>query len=368
MFIQGNEACVLGAIAAGCRFYAGYPITPSSEIMEHMAVKLPEAGGVFIQMEDEIGSIGAVIGASWAGAKSMTATSGPGLSLMIENIGYAIMTETPCVIVDVQRAGPSTGQATKVASGDVMQVRWGAHGDYEIIALSPWSAQEMYDLVIRAFNLSETYRTPVFLLADEAVSHIRENVNPHKKFRMITRPGKTKMPPFGTVVGNKVTPMPRFGQGLKLSVTGSTHDEWGYRRTQSPSAQAKLVARFCNKITDNADKIIDYEEYFISPDTKILIIAYGITARSALRAVELAQESGIKAGLLRLRTLWPMPEKRFAAISRRIKRIIVPELNQGQVIREIQRFTDIPTIPINKTSGQVITANEIFEVINKNAK
>ncbi|MFA5795018.1 MAG: 2-oxoacid:acceptor oxidoreductase subunit alpha [Candidatus Brocadiia bacterium] len=367
-FIQGNEACVLGAMAAGCRFYAGYPITPSSEIMEHMAAKLPDAGGVFIQMEDEIGSIGAVIGASWAGAKSMTATSGPGLSLMIENIGYAIMTETPCVIVDVQRAGPSTGQATKVASGDVMQVRWGAHGDYEIIALSPWSAQEMYDLVIRAFNLAETYRIPVFLLADEAVGHIRENVNPHKKFRIITRPVKSKMPPFGTIAGNKVTPMPRFGQGLKLSVTGSTHDEWGYRRTQSPAAQTKLVERFCNKIKDNADKIIDYQEYFIQPDTEILLIAYGITARSALRAVEQARESGIKAGLLRLRTLWPMPEKRFAAIASRVKRIIVPELNQGQLIREVQRFTGIPTIPMNKTSGEVITANEIFEVINNNAR
>lgn len=375
-FIQGNEACALGAIAAGCRFYAGYPITPSSEIMERMAAELPKVNGAFIQMEDEIGSMGAVIGAAWAGAKAMTATSGPGLSLMVESIGYAIMTETPCVIVDVQRAGPSTGQATKVASGDLMQVRWGAHGDYEIIVLSPWSAQEMYDLTIRAFNLSETYRIPVFVLSDEAVGHIREKVDLHKDFQIVARPDKTDTPPFGNPEAkpqrspddfgnNTVTPMPRFGTGRKLSVTGSTHDEWGYRKTQSPSAQAKLVERFCNKIRNNVDKITDCEEYSVD-DAEVLIIAYGITARSALHAVELARAEGKKVGLLRLKTVWPMPEKRFAAIGPNVKRIIVPEMNQGQLIREVQRFTRCPVVPLNKTNGEVITAKEILSQIMTN--
>ncbi len=361
-FIQGNEACALGAIAAGCRFYAGYPITPSSEIMERMAAELPKVNGTFIQMEDEIGSMGAVIGAAWAGAKAMTATSGPGLSLMVESIGYAIMTETPCVIVDVQRAGPSTGQATKVASGDVMQVRWGAHGDYEIIALAPWSAQEMYDLTIRAFNLAETYRIPVFVLSDEAVGHIREKVDLHRNFQVVTRPDKTDAPLFGDPKNNTVTPMARFGTGRKLSVTGSTHDEWGYRKTQSPVAQAKLVERFCNKIKNNVNKITDYEEYLVE-DAETLVIAYGITARSALHALELARAEGKKVGLLRLKTVWPMPEKRFLAIGGNVKKVIVPEMNQGQLIREVQRFARCPVAPLNKTNGEVITAAEIFAIL-----
>lgn len=348
----------MGAIAAGCRFYAGYPITPSSEIMERMAVELPKADGTFIQMEDEIGSIGAVIGAAWTGAKSMTATSGPGLSLMLENIGYGIMTETPCVIVDVQRAGPSTGQATKVASGDVMQVRWGTHGDYEIIAFSPWSVQEMYELTIKAFNLAETYRTPVFLLSDEAVGHLREKAELSKDVEIIKRSPKSDKPFFGPGAL-----MPTLGQGKKLSITGSTHDEWGIRKTQSPEIQAKFTTHFCDKIRLNADRITEYEEYYLDGQTTVLVIAYGFTARSALRAVELAREKGGKAGLLRLKTVWPMPENKLKSLPTSISKIIVPEMNQGQVIREIQRFIKCPIVPLNKTNGQVITPSEIESLL-----
>lgn len=361
-FLQGNEACALGAIKAGCRFYAGYPITPSSEIMERMAVELPKVNGVFVQMEDEIASMGAVIGAAWAGAKAMTATSGPGLTLMLENIGYAIMTETPCVIVDVQRAGPSTGQATKPASGDVMQVRWGASGDYEIIALSPWSVTEMYEMTILAFNFAEQYRIPVFLVADEAVGHLRESTVLDENIKVIQRAGKTESAIFGDPQSNAVTPMPAFGQGRKLSITGSTHDHWGYRKTQSPEFQAKSVARFCNKITSNIDKIISFEQYFME-DAEEVVVAYGFTARSALRAVQTARSQGRKIGLIRLKTLWPFPEKCLKELPKGVSKIIVPEMNQGQVLREIQRFTDIPVVGHNKTDGTVITAKELTESI-----
>lgn len=354
----------MGAIKAGCRFYAGYPITPSSEIMEQMARELPKVGGVFVQMEDEIGSMGAVIGATWAGAKAMTATSGPGLTLMLENIGYAIMTETPCVIVDVQRAGPSTGQATKPASGDVMQVRWGASGDYEIIALSPWSATEMYEMTIQAFNLAETYRVPVFLLADEAVGHIRESAVISPDIPVVNRVDHTDLPTFGNSKDNSVTPMPMFGQGRKLSVTGSTHDEWGYRKTQSPEAQATSVARFCNKIKQNTDKIISYESYHIE-DAETIVIAYGFTARSALKAVQTARADGHKVGLIRLKTIWPFPEGIFRELPKTVKKIVVPEMNQGQIVREIQRFTALPVEQYNKTNGTVITASEIADKLNE---
>jgi 2-oxoglutarate ferredoxin oxidoreductase subunit alpha len=363
-FLQGNEACALGAIQAGCRFYAGYPITPSSEIMEKMAEELPKVDGVFVQMEDEIASIGAVIGAAWAGAKAMTATSGPGLTLMLENIGYAIMTETPCVIVDVQRAGPSTGQATKPASSDIMQVRWGASGDYEIIALSPWSVTEMYEMTIQAFNFAETYRIPVFLLADEVLGHLRESTRLHQNIPIIQRPEKTDLPPFGNYADNCATPMPLFGQGRKLSVTGSTHDEWGYRLTQSPSAQARLINRLCNKIRQDLDKISLFETYFLEEDTEILVIAYGFTARGAFTAVKTASQKEAKIGFIRLKTLWPFPEKIFSNLPKAISKIVVPEMNQGQVVREIQRFTNCQVIPYNKTDGTVISAKEILEKVN----
>ncbi|MBI3353932.1 MAG: 2-oxoacid:acceptor oxidoreductase subunit alpha [Nitrospirae bacterium] len=359
-FLQGNEACAEGAIRAGCRFYAGYPISPSSEIMERIANRFPECSGKFIQMEDEIASISAVIGASWAGAKAMTATSGPGLSLMLENIGYAIMTETPCVIVDVQRAGPSTGQATKPAQGDVMQIRWGASGDYQIIALSPWSVQEMYDLTIEAFNLSEQFRVPVFLLCDEAVGHLREKCIIKDGVEIINRKKAKGKPPFGEDGDNLVPPMPSFGEGEKLLVTGSTHNEWGFRKTADPLVQQRLVKRLSDKILLNQEKIIKTEGHFLD-DAEIGIIAYGITARASLKAVKILREKGIKAGLLRLKTLWPFPEKNVGELSARVKKLIVPEMNLGQIVREVERVAECEVIKISKVNGEVMTPTEIVK-------
>jgi 2-oxoglutarate/2-oxoacid ferredoxin oxidoreductase subunit alpha len=376
LLMQGNEACARGAITAGCRFYGGYPITPSSEIMEYMASQLPKVGGVFAQMEDEIASIAAVIGASWAGAKAMTATSGPGFTLMLENIGYAIMTETPCVIVDVQRAGPSTGQATKPGSGDLQQVRWGASGDYEIIALSPWSVQEMYEFIIRAFNLAETYRVPTFLMADEAVGHLKEKVILDPNITIVPRAAKSNLPPFGHPLkqgenpanadfkDTLPTPMPTFGQGRKLLVTGSTHDINGYRKTQDPNTHARLVNRFCNKIRAHQEQIQDNETYFMD-DAEIVLVAYGFTARSALRAVNLLRAKKVKAGLIRLKTIWPFPDKLFESLTQQVTRVIIPEMNQGQIYRELQRCVPdrIKLVPYNKTNGLVIEPKEILGVI-----
>jgi len=355
-FWLGDEACAEGAIAAGCNFYAGYPITPSSEIMERIAHRFSEINRLFIQMEDELASIAACIGAAWAGAKAMTATSGPGLSLMLENIGYALITETPLVIVDIQRAGPSTGQATRPAQGDMMQARWGAHGDYEIIALSPWSVTEMYTETIRAFNLAERFRVPVLILADEAVGHLREGVKVEKEVRVYERKKGKGVAPFA---GKDVPPMPAFGEGEKLLVTGSTHDQWGFRRTVSPEAQKNLVRHLARKITDHKDEIIEVVEYHgQDKELDLLLVAYGFTARSALAAVEAAREKGLKAGLLRLKTIWPFPQKELLRVGQKAKRIIVPEMNLGQIVREVQRvLPQAEAYP--RTDGQVITPQEI---------
>ncbi|MDH4100042.1 MAG: 2-oxoacid:acceptor oxidoreductase subunit alpha [Nitrospirota bacterium] len=360
--MQGNEAAAEGALAAGCRFYAGYPITPSSELMEHMAKRLPELGGAFIQMEDEIGSIAAVIGASWAGAKAMTATSGPGLSLMQENIGYAVMTEAPCVIVNVMRAGPCTGQATKPAAGDVMQVRWGSHGDYQIIALSPWSVQEMFDMSVRAFNLAETYRVPVFLLADEAVAHLREGCVIPASVPVVNRKKEPGKAPFG---GEQVPPMPAFGEGEKVLVTGSTHDEWGYRKSADPNIQEQLIRRLSEKITANASAIVETESHWLD-DADVLIVAYGIVARSSMKAVKVLREQGVKAGLLRLKTLWPFPEDavRLAAEGKRL--IIVPEMNLGQVALEVERVVRHDVVCVAGVRGEVLRPEPIIEAVNNN--
>ncbi|MGB5932120.1 MAG: 2-oxoacid:acceptor oxidoreductase subunit alpha [Anaerolineae bacterium] len=355
-FWLGDEACAEGAIATGCNFYAGYPITPSSEIMERIAHRFSEMNRLFIQMEDELASIAACIGASWAGAKAMTATSGPGLSLMLENIGYALITETPLVIVDVQRAGPSTGQATRPAQGDMMQARWGAHGDYEIIALSPWSVTEMYTETIRAFNLAERFRVPVLILADEAVGHLREGVKIDKEVRVYERKKGRGVAPF---VGKDVPPMPAFGEGEKLLITGSTHDPRGFRRTVSPEAQKNLVGHLARKITDHQSEIIEVVEYHgQDEELDLLLVAYGFTARSALAAVEAAREEGLKAGLLRLKTIWPFPQEELSRVGQKAKRIIVPEMNLGQIVREVQRV--LPQAePYSRTDGQVITPQEI---------
>ncbi len=364
-FLQGDEAIAEGAIAAGCNYYGGYPITPSSEIMERICERFAELGGgrVFIQMEDEIASIASCIGASWAGAKAMTATSGPGLTLMLENIGYAIITETPVVVVDVQRAGPSTGQATRPAQGDMMQVRWGAHGDFQIIALSPWSVEEAYTETIRAFNLAERFRVPVFLLTEEAVGHLRENVDIPAETRIYNRlRPQGKEPPFGQA---EVPPMPAFGQGHKLLVTGSTHDEWGYRRTSSAQAQAKLVTRLSAKVTNHLDEIIEVEEHFCDEgELDILVIAFGFTARSAWRAVKVARQGGVRAGLLRLKTIWPFPEEAVRKLALRSRAVLVPEMNLGQILREVQRMAP-QARGYHRTDGEVIAPAEIRQAMQE---
>jgi 2-oxoglutarate ferredoxin oxidoreductase subunit alpha len=364
-FMQGDEACAEGALAAGCRFYAGYPITPASEIMIRMVHRLPEVGGAFIQMEDEIGSVSAVIGAAWAGAKAMTATSGPGLSLMVEALGYAVITETPCLIVDVQRAGPSTGQATRPAQGDMMMVKWAAHGDNEIVALSPWSVQEMYDLTVKAFNFAERFRVPVFLLADEAVGHLRETLVIKEEVEVFDRVKMPGKPPFGTEEINGVPPMPAFGEGANLLVTGSTHDPWGFRKTQDSAIQARLTERLTRKVLDFKHEVIETDPHLLE-DAEVGVVAYGFTARAALQAVKTLRTQGVKAGLLRLVSIWPFADDAVAALGRRCRKIFVPEMNRGQIAGEMTKFTPTPVIPLPKTNGEVIEPAEIVEGIRRN--
>jgi 2-oxoglutarate ferredoxin oxidoreductase subunit alpha len=362
-YLSGNDAAAEGAIAAGCRFYAGYPITPSSEIMERMALRLREVRGVFIQMEDEIASISAVIGASWAGARAMTATSGPGFSLMQEAIGYAAFTETPCVIIDVQRAGPCTGQATRVGSGDIMQAKWGSHGDYQVIAFSPWSVQEMYDLTLGAFNLSEQYRVPVFVMADEAVGHLRESMSVNARVEIWDRKKKGGFP-FGTEEKDGVPPMPAFGEGERLLVTGSTHDELGFRKTDAPEAHAKLVERINKKILNHRRLISGTEGHFLE-DSEILLITYGFTARTSLFVVKRLRKEGKKVGLLRLKTLWPFPEEAVAEVVKRGRKVMVPEMNQGQVVGEVRKLCPGEVIPLNQTNGEVIRPETMMDELRK---
>jgi 2-oxoglutarate ferredoxin oxidoreductase subunit alpha len=363
-YFSGNEAAAEGAIAAGCRFYAGYPITPSSELMERMAVRLKEIGGVFIQMEDEIASISAVIGASWAGGKAMTATSGPGFSLMQEAIGYAAFTETPCVIVDVQRAGPCTGQATRVGSGDIMQAKWGSHGDYQVIALSPWSVQEMYDLTVRAFNLSERYRVPTIILADEATGHLRETIDLPNQVEIWERKKRKGAPPFGTDEEDGVPPMPAFGEGERIAVTGSTHDPYGFRKTDDPEVHAKLVGRINDKILKNRDKIAETETYFLE-DSEIALIGYGFTARTSLFVAKQLRKEGLEVGLLRLKTLWPFPEEAVREMGKKMKTIVVPEMNQGQVAGEVKKYCTCQVVSLGQTNGEVIRPEKMIEVLKK---
>jgi 2-oxoglutarate ferredoxin oxidoreductase subunit alpha len=363
-YISGNEAAAEGALAAGCRFYSGYPITPSSEIMERMAIRLREVGGIFIQMEDEMASISAVIGASWAGAKAMTATSGPGFSLMQESIGYAAFTDTPCVIIDVQRAGPGTGQATKVGSGDIMQAKWGSHGDYQVIALSPWSVQEMYDLTLRAFNLSDRYRVPTMVMADEAVGHLRENISVSAKVEVWDRKKQKGGSPFDTDEEDGVPPMPAFGEGERLLVTGSTHDAFGFRKTDDPEAHAKLVSRINEKILKNRSKIVETEDYFLE-DSEMALIAYGFTARTSLYVIKRLRKEGMKVGMLRLKTLWPFPEEAVRDLGRRVEKVVVPEMNLGQVAGEVKKYCPCDVIPIGQTNGEVIRPEKMIEAIKK---
>ncbi len=363
-FWSGNEACVEGALAAGCRFFAGYPITPANEISEILSVRLPQVGGTFMQMEDELASIGAVMGASWAGRKAMTATSGPGFSLMQETMGWGFMTETPCVVVDVQRAGPGTGQATKSAQGDVMQARWGTHGDYTAIALSPNSAQETFEFAVRAFNLSERYRTPVVLLTDETIAHLRERVDlPQRgKLEIVNRkrpePGDTHF--FG---GESAAPMPAVGEGYSVAVTGSTHDEAGMRFTQGAPVHRRMVQSLNGKIRNHAPEIMETECDGIE-GCDIGVVSYGCASRSVYEAVERARAAGVRVGYVRLKTIWPFPENEVSRLGESARRIIVPEMNLGQISGEVERVAGRKVVKLNKIGGgELITPEDILELI-----
>ena len=373
IFIDGDHACAEGAIAAGCRFAAGYPITPSTEVVERIAERFPLIGGMFIQMEDEIASSIAIQGAVWAGKKAMTVTSGPGFSLMMEHIGLAAMTETPCVFVDVQRAGPSTGLPTLPAQGDMMQARWGSHGDYGIIAICPNSPQECFDFTIKAFNLSEQYRVPVLLMMDECVGHMTERViiPPADEIEIYPRRFYNGPPEDFLLFkpdDDLVPPIVKAGDGYNIHVTGLTHDEKGYP-VMTPQAQEKLVHRLVNKINQNADKIVEYREDQID-DAEVVVISYGITSRVAIPAIEQARKDGIKVGHLRLIIAWPFPEKRIKELSERVKAFVVPEINYGQMVREVERCVGGRVIieHVSHGGGSVHNPKDIYNKIYKSVR
>jgi len=367
-FLDGDQACGEGALAAGCRFAAGYPITPSTEIVERFAERVPLAGGLFLQMEDELASSIAIQGAVWAGAKAFTVTSGPGFSLMMEHLGLAAMTETPLVIVNVQRGGPSTGLPTLPGQADVMQARWGSHGDYEIIALSPNSPQECFDLTIDSFNLAEQYRVPVILLMDECVGHMTEKVviPPAEKIEIVPR-RYTQLPPQEYRPyrpGPDLVPeMVKAGEGYRIHITGLTHDERGYPAI-TVEAQQKLVRRLVDKIRHNAHAIVRCEEHQLE-DAEVVVVAYGITSRVALRAVQMAREQGIAAGLLRPVVIWPFPEKRVRELATRARAFVVPEMNYGQLVLEVERCVAgrAPTTLVPHMGGTVHRPEEILKAI-----
>jgi 2-oxoglutarate ferredoxin oxidoreductase subunit alpha len=374
LFLLGDEACAEAAIFAGCRFFAGYPITPATEIAETMALRLPMVGGYYLQMEDEIASIAAMIGASWGGLKSMTATSGPGFSLMQENLGYAVMTETPCVIVDIQRSGPSTGGATLPAQGDVMQARWGTHGDHEIIALAPNSVQEMFDLTVEAFNLSEKYRNPVILLADGEIGHIREKVRipfPEEVDLIDRAKADEGMKgvdffPFGG--GREIPLTGNFGEGRALHVTGSHHMATGLR-TMAPTKEEieALVGRLSSKISNHRLKLAMTEQRFLE-DAEIVVVSYGAPSRPSLGAVLKAQSEGCRAGFLRLKTIWPFPAQVVAELPKTVRHIIVVEMNLGQIVREVERVVcpdQVTTHLLSAIGGTVHNTGEIYQRIRE---
>ena len=369
-FLQGNDAIVEGAILAGCRFFAGYPITPSSEIMESMAARLPLIGGVFVQMEDELGSIAAAIGASLTGVKAMTATSGPGFSLMQENIGLAIMCEVPVVIVNVMRGGPSTGLPTKASQADIMQARWGHHGDGEIIALAPWSVQECLDLTIKAFNLAEEYRTPVIVLSDAILAHLREVVRvPDPEEIVIVERKRPEVPPeeFLPFKADEslVPPMATLGKGYKIHYTGLSHDERGYP-TDDPENYKKLIERITAKIRNNVEKIASWDMKYIE-DAEMILISYGSSARAVLQACINARKQGHKVGFLRLITIWPFTEELIKKISENVSKILVLEQNTGQVLHLVKEAIGnrAKIYFYSKLGGEPFTPHEILEQIRR---
>ncbi len=371
-FMSGDHACAEGALAAGCGFFAGYPITPSTEIAELLARRMPEVAGVFVQMEDELGSMAAVLGASLAGARSMTATSGPGLSLMLENIGLGAMLEVPCVVVDVQRGSPSTGLPTMAGQSDVMQARWGSHGDYGIVAYAPSSPQEMFDLTILAFNAADRYRVPVLLLADEVVGHMVERVvipPPDDLPRWERkRPAHPPNGPFSSFLAEDddlVPPLAHAGEGYCVHFTGLTHDERGYP-DMSAETHHRLVTRLVEKVRRSAEQVTRTEAYHLD-DAEIAVISYGCTARSARRAVREARERGIRAGLLRLISLWPFPAAQVRELAHHARSFIVAEMNLGQMIREVERHTQCPARGVFHAGGAMIPPEAIFEAIQEAA-
>ncbi len=369
--MQGNEACVEGAIAAGCRFYAGYPITPSTEIAEGCAVRMPQVGGHFIQMEDEIASCAAAIGASAAGVKSMTATSGPGFSLKQENLGYACITEVPFVLVDVQRAGPSTGLPTSPSQGDMMQAKWGTHGDHPVIALSPSTVEECYTLCVRCFNLSEKYRTPVIFLMDEIVGHLRESIQiPEADELEIVNRSVPADPchaqkAYACKDGELIPVMAPFGSGERYNITGLIHGEDGFP-TNSTDIAAKQVKRLIDKVEMNADDILDWEEQDLD-DADICIVCYGGTARSVISAMEDLKKDGYKVGMFRPITIWPFPAKRLEEISKKMKKVLVVEHNNGQILLEVERIikNNCKLDFLGKVNGTVITPDEIVSKVKE---
>jgi 2-oxoglutarate/2-oxoacid ferredoxin oxidoreductase subunit alpha len=371
-FLNGDTACAEGAISAGCRFFAGYPITPATEIAERMSDRLPQVGGTYIQMEDELASMNAILGASWAGVKSMTSTSGPGFSLMMENLGLGVMLETPCVLVNIQRAGPSTGLPTMVAQADIMQARWGSHGSYEIIALAPSSIQEMFDLTIRAFNLSEKYRIPVLVMADEAIGHMSEKlVIPEIKSSDLTDRKKPKVSrdQYWPYVADKdlIPPMAIAGEGYRFHTTGLTHDERGYP-VMTVEAQDKLIRRLVDKIKLNHQDIIQLNEFQVE-DAEIIVCSYGISARIARLGIEQARQEGIKAGLVQLMTVWPFAEERIRQLAKIAKAFVVPELNMGQIVLEVERCAGgVKTISVPHAGGAVHQPQVILDAIREAAK
>ena len=378
-FMLGDHACAEGAILAGCRFFAGYPITPATEIAERMSLRLPQVGGTYIQMEDELASMNAILGGSWAGVKSMTATSGPGFSLMMENLGLGIMLETPCVLVNVQRGGPSTGLPTLVGQSDMMQARWGSHGDYEIIALVPTSPQELFDLTIRAFNLAEKYRIPVLVMTDAEVGHMTEKVvipDP-EEVEIINRPevrrGDVEPDHFRIYRDSSkkgdgyVSPMVAAGEGYRIHVTGLTHDERGY-----PAMNARThewnVNRLIEKIRKHRDDIIQMEEQDID-DAEVVVVSYGISARTSLWPIEQARQEGIRVGYLRLISVWPFPEDRIRQLAKGIRAFVVPEINMGQIGREVERCAagQAHVLGANSPGGDVLEPEYVLNVIRQAA-
>ncbi len=369
-FMTGDVACAEGAIAAGCRFFGGYPITPATEVAEQISERLPQVGGTFIQMEDEIAALASVVGASCAGVKSMTATSGPGFSLMMENIGLAVCTETPCVIVNVQRSGPSTGLPTQGAQGDMMQARWGSHGHYEIIAMAPSSPQEIFYQTITAFNLSETYRVPVMVMTDEIIGHLSERVviPEEKAIKTVSRPRakgrKDRFKPFQPGP-NGVAPMAVAGEGYNIHVTGLTHDEKGYP-VMTVEAQTEMMERLVGKIRNNLSRIIQTESYQME-DAEVVVISYGVSSRTSMAAVEEARRMGIKAGLLRLITVWPFPEDLIRKLAPTVKALVTVELNLGQIHLEVERCAAgrTPAYLVGHPGGTIIPPDQVIETLKQ---